>query len=107
VVEYDLEEKIIDVNDKYLNILGLTRDEVIGTHHSYKMRLTEQQKKNYKKFWDELRSGKIQKDTNIVEIGDKKFVLAETYTPIKDEEGNVIKIIKVAVDLSEFELEKT
>jgi len=104
IVEYDLEEKITEVNDKYLRLLGLTRDEVIGTHHSYKMKLTEAQKKDYKKFWDELRAGKIKKDTNVAEVGNKTFVFAETYTPIKNEEGKVFKIIKVAVELSEFDL---
>jgi PAS domain S-box-containing protein len=106
VVEYDLDEKITDINDKYLDVIGLSRDQVIGTHHTYKMKLTEQQKKDYKKFWDDLRAGKIKKETNIVEVGKKKLILAETYTPIQNENGDVIKIIKVAVELSEFDLDK-
>ena len=106
VVEYDLDETITEVNDKYLKLLGLTRDEVVGTHHSYKMRLTENQQKDYKKFWDDLRAGNIKKDTNVIEIGDKKLILAETYTPIKNDEGKVTKIIKIAVELSEFNYEE-
>jgi len=102
VVEYDLDEKITEVNDKYLNLLGLTRDEVIGTHHSYKMKLSEQQKEDYQRFWDDLRNGEIKKETNTVEVGGKTYTLAETYTPITDDENNVVKIMKIAIEISEF-----
>ena len=102
VVEYDLDEKIIEVNDKYLNLLGLTRDEVIGTHHSYKMKLSEKQKEDYKKFWDDLRNGEIKKETNTVEVGGTTYTFAETYTPITDDENNVVKIMKIAIETSEF-----
>jgi PAS domain S-box-containing protein len=102
VVEYDLNEKIIEVNDKYLDLLGLTRDEVLGTHHSYKMKLSEQQKENYQKFWDDLRNGEIKKETNTAEVGGKTYTFAETYTPITDDENNVVKIMKIAIEISEF-----
>src|SRR6056297_67873 len=106
VVEYDLDEKIVDVNDKYLELLGLTKEEVVGTHHTYKMKLTEKQKKDYKKFWDELREGKVKKDTNVIELNGKTFIFAETYTPIIDENGAVKKILKIAIEISEFDFEK-
>jgi PAS domain S-box-containing protein len=102
VVEYDMDEKITAVNDKYLNLLGLTRNEVIGTHHSYKMKLSEQQKEDYQKFWDDLRNGEIKKETNTVEVGGKTYTFAETYTPITDENNNVVKILKIAIETSEF-----
>ncbi|MGM0498293.1 MAG: GAF domain-containing protein [Bacteroidota bacterium] len=104
LVEYDTDEKIIDINDKYLNLLGLTRDEVMGTHHSYKMKMTEKQKENYKQFWDDLRKGKVKKETNTVELKGKTYTFAETYTPITDEENNVVKILKIAIETSEFGL---
>ena len=104
VVEYDLEEKIVDVNDKYLNLLGLTRDEVIGTHHSYKMNLSEEQQDNYKKFWDDLRNGEVKKETNTVKLNGNTYTFAETYTPITDEENNVVKILKISIETSEFGL---
>jgi len=106
VVEYDLDEKIVAVNDKYLELLGLTKDEVVGTHHTYKMKLTEKQKNDYKKFWDELREGKVKKDTNIVELNGKTFIFAETYTPIIDENGTVKRILKIAIEISEFDFQK-
>ncbi len=102
VVEYDPNEKIIDINDKYLNLVGLTREEVIGTHHSYKLQLTKEQEESYNQFWADLRAGKVKKDINRVEVNGHNHVLAETYTPIMDDEGNVKKILKIAFDTSEF-----
>ncbi|MFP4047357.1 MAG: GAF domain-containing protein [Bacteroidales bacterium] len=102
MVEYNLDEEIVDINDNYLNLVGMSREQVIGTHHSYKMKFTKEQEKNYKKFWDDLKAGKIKKDTNTIEVDGKIYTMGETYTPIKDQDGKVVKIIKFAVELSEF-----
>jgi len=106
VIEYDLEGYIQNVNDNYLNLLSLTRDEVIGTHHSGNMHFTEKQQNEYDKFWRELRQGKVQKETSTVEINSKQFVFAETYTPIKNEDGDVYKILKISNNISEFNKRK-
>ena len=105
VVEYDTDEKVIDINEKYLNLIGLKREEVIGTHHSYKTQFTGQQGDTYNQFWDDLRAGKVKKDINKIEINGQTYVLAETYTPIMDNEGNVEKIMKIAFNTSEFNLQ--
>lgn len=33
-IEFDPAGKIVDANDKFLNVLGYSRREVIGQHHS-------------------------------------------------------------------------
>jgi methyl-accepting chemotaxis protein len=67
------------------------------------MDFTKEQKKDYEKFWEDLRNGKIKKQTNTVTIDNKTFKFAETYTPIKNEEGDVVKVLKIANNISEFE----
>ena len=106
VVEYDTNEKIMDINDRYLNLLGLKRQEAIGTHHSYKMKLSEQQKQAYQQFWDDLRAGKVKQQTHVVEHNGHSFVFAETYTPILNGEGQVEKILKIAIEANEFDLKQ-
>ncbi len=103
VIEYDLDGKILTVNDKYLNLLGISREYAVGAHHSDHMNFTKEQKKEYEKFWEDLRNGKIKKQTNTVTIDNKTFKFAETYTPIKNEEGDVVKVLKIANNISEFE----
>ena len=105
VVEYDTKEKIININDNFLNLLGMKREEVIGTHHSRNLHLSDEKQKNYKAFWDDLRAGKVKKDINRIQVNGDTYTLAETYTPIKDNEGNIKKILKIAINTSEFDLQ--
>lgn len=100
VMEYDTKGNIININEAYLNLLGIRRDDAIGRHHSENLVLTEHQRMTYEEFWSNLRKGNLQKQTTNVNINDKEFTFLETYTPIKDSNGDVYKILKVAIDIS-------
>ena len=102
VIEYDLDGIIKNVNDNFLSIVELTKEEVIGTHHSSNMEFTEQQKSKYELFWKDLRSGKIKKETTKVKIKNKELVFSETYTPIRNEEGEIYKILKISNNITNF-----
>jgi len=103
VAEYDLNGKIIFVNDAYLNLFNISRDEAIGKHHADNIDFSEEQKKQYDKFWEDLLNGKIKRQKTQVTIKGQTFVFMESYTPIYDQEGNVQKIIKIANDVSDYE----
>jgi methyl-accepting chemotaxis protein len=100
VVEYNLDGTIQDINDNYLKLLNLTKDKVIGTHHSQNMKFTEQQQAEYDHFWRDLKFGKIIKEKNTINVGNKEFVFSETYTPIKNADGEVFKILKISSNLT-------
>ncbi len=103
VIEYSLDGNIQNVNDNYLTLLGLTRDEVIGTHHSGNMEFTKQQKTEYEKFWRELRSGKVIKETTTTKANGIEYVFAETYTPIRNADGEIYKILKISNNITDFQ----
>ncbi len=102
VIEYDLDGYIIAVNDNYLQLVGTTRDELVGTHHKDNMELTKNQEKEIEKFWADLRNGIPKKETDHVEFGGKKYVFVATYTPILDEDGSPLKVLKISTDITEF-----
>lgn len=102
VIEYDLDGNIISVNDNYLQLVGASRDQMIGTHHTDNMKLTAKQKKEISKFWEDLRKGISKKETNTVEFKGKEYTFVETYTPILDENGNPEKVLKISTDISDF-----
>ncbi|MEA3317276.1 MAG: GAF domain-containing protein [Bacteroidota bacterium] len=106
IIEYDINGFITSVNDKYLNLLKLNKDEVIGSHHSDKMEFDAEQKEQYDKFWNELKLGKTKKETTKAKIGNRTFVFLETYTPIFDEDGQVERILKISNEISDFEKSK-
>ncbi|MEE4197830.1 MAG: cache domain-containing protein [Bacteroidales bacterium] len=105
VAEYDLHGKIISVNDAYLTLFGISRQEAIGTHHSDNVVFTEEQKEQYNQFWKELKLGNVKKEKTQVTINGKSYLFMESYTPIYTEDGEVYKILKIANDISEY-LEK-
>jgi methyl-accepting chemotaxis protein len=102
VAEYDLSGKIIFVNDSYLNLFGITREEVIGTHHSDNINFTEAQEKKYKEFWNDLKSGIVKKEKTRINIKNRNYLFMESYSPIYNEEGQVYKVLKIANDISEY-----
>lgn len=102
VIEYDLEGNVIFINDRYLKLLGVSRKSVIGTHHSYKMDFSKEQKMNYNKFWNDLKKGIPKKVINKIVINEKSFTFEETYTPLRNAQSEVFKIIKIANNITQL-----
>jgi methyl-accepting chemotaxis protein len=102
VIEYDLTGKIISVNDNYLELVGVTRDQILGTHHSDNMQSINVNKEDNDQFWADLRNGISKKETDHVEFNGKKYSFVATYTPILDEDDNPKKILKIATDISDI-----
>lgn len=100
VIEYTPEGNVSYINDAYRELLGISADEIIGKHHSYQVEFTDEQRKSYKKFWEDLNNGIIRKETLKFTIKGKTYLFYETYSPIKDENGEVYKILKIAVNVS-------
>ncbi len=101
ILEYDLDGYVINISDSYCKFLGISRDEAIGKHHAYRVEFSEEQKKEYKKFWEDLKNGIIKKEKTKLNINGKTYDLMETYAPIYDNEGNIIKIFKIANDITD------
>lgn len=100
VIEYDTLGYITSINEAYLSLLGLTRDEVVGTHHTDRMELSKAQKHEYDTFWNNLRNGLPQKQVNRFTVHEKTYVFQETYTPIKNDKGEVYKILKISNNIT-------
>lgn len=102
MVEYDLNGVITSANDAYLSRLGISKSQIIGIHHSGGLTMTESQKKEYGKFWDDLRAGITKKVKSVMTHENKTVSLLETYFPVTDGEGAVIKIMKMSHEIDEF-----
>lgn len=101
MVEYNLEGYITFINDSYLDLLDLKRDEVLGKHHRYKMELSQEEEKHYDIFWRDLLAGNSRQENTHYVVNGKSIFFMETYTPIKNKQGNVYKILKIAIDITE------
>jgi len=102
IAEYDTHGAIIDINESYLRFLGITRDQALGTHHTYGLSLSSQQKEQYEEFWQQLRKGKIQKQKTELKHKGVEYIFLESYTPVYNQYGDVAKILKIAYDITPY-----
>jgi methyl-accepting chemotaxis protein len=101
IVSFNPSGFIIHANDTFLRVMGYTREAVIGQHHSLFIPADEAKSAEYQRFWKELAEGTFRKDTfHRMAQGGREVWLQATYHPVKDVGGRVVRIIKVATDVT-------
>ena len=101
-IEFDPDGIIVSVNRNFLSVLGYSEEkEVVGQHHQIFCEEEYARSGAYKKFWSDLAAGQIQSGEfkRQTRTGEEVWINA-SYTPIKDFNGNVVKVIKIATDIS-------
>jgi PAS domain S-box-containing protein len=104
-IEFNLDGTIITANDLFLNAMKYSLPEVQGKHHQMFCDNELAKSRDYEKFWHDLRNGQPQAGEfkRIAKDGSEIWLLAN-YGPVKDEAGNLTKIIKLATDITETKL---
>ena len=102
VIEFDTDGIITEANDLFLEVMGYESDEIVGEHHSMFVEPAERASSSYRKFWQELGEGKFQsRRFKRIAKGGRNVWIQATYNPIIDDEGNVLKIVKFATDITQ------
>ncbi len=99
VVEYNMERQIININNKFLQFLGKTRDEMLGTEQGAFID-EEQQREKLNNLWHNIEMGRISMFTQKTNIDGKIIWFAEAYIPIFDDNGKPYKVINIANDIT-------
>lgn len=107
VAEYDMSGKLIGMNDGFLKLFGMQRQQIIGKNFT-EIGFLDIDLEIYEKLWDELRLGKNIKgrEEHLKFPSGDNFWLSQTFTPILDEQGNPYKVLVVASDISERKLQE-
>ncbi|WP_194442659.1 methyl-accepting chemotaxis protein [Pseudoalteromonas simplex] len=108
VIEFEPSGNIITANANFLNAMGYRLEEIQGQHHAIFVDDQETQSPEYQQFWQRLRTGEFMSDEfkRFAKNG-KEIWIQATYNPIIDSNGNVVKVIKFASDITaQKELEK-
>ena len=101
-IEFDSKGNIVDANQNFVSTLGYDRPEnIIGKHHSIFIDPEYKSSAEYKKFWNELGKGNTQEGQfkRFTKAGDQIWIQA-AYTPVMNDSGEVIKVIKIATDIT-------
>lgn len=101
VAHYSTDGTLLDCNPLSLSLMGYQRDQVIGQRHRLFVPPAQAEAAAYAEFWSKLRAGEAQQGAmhRLKQDGGDIWLRA-SYTPIRDELGQVIKIVEYAVDIT-------
>jgi methyl-accepting chemotaxis protein len=101
-IEFGLDGIILRANDNFLALTGYRADEIVGRHHAMFVEREHAASSEYAGFWDDLGSGKILRaDFKRLGKGGRELWINASYNPVMDGEGNVVRVIKFASDITE------
>ncbi len=106
VIEFDLNGRILDANDIFLQVMGYTLPEIVGQHHRLFVPAADRDTPAYREFWAGLARGEYHKAEfkRIAKGGGEVWLLA-TYNPIMTPDGKPFKVVKFASDVTEARIE--
>ncbi|MCW2319065.1 methyl-accepting chemotaxis protein [Rhodoblastus acidophilus] len=105
MIEFSANGKIIDANDNFLKIVGYSRDEIVGKQHSMFVAPEARDERDYRDFWDALRCGEFHAaEFRRIGKGGREIWISASYNPIFDRAGAVVKVVKVAIDMTATKL---
>ncbi len=101
VIEFTPQGQILNANDNFIKAMGYSSSEIEGQHHRIFCEKSYAESSDYQQFWRDLESGKsnngefkrYKKDGSLI-------FLNASYSPVKDENGKVVKVIKFASDIT-------
>lgn len=102
VIEFKVDGTIIDANDNFLAAVGYGRSDIIGKHHRLFVDSSFVNSAEYRNFWEELAAGRANSG-EFQRFGKhgREIWIQATYTPIRDADGKVFKVVKYASDITE------
>ena len=101
-IEFDLSGHVLHANANFLRTLGYSLDEVKGRHHRMFCDPALTSSTAYADFWRDLNAGMPQNDRfrRIAKNGQDVWIQA-VYAPVKDDLGRVVKVVKIATDVTQ------
>lgn len=100
-IEFDTKGTIIAANDNFLQATGYTKQEIAGKHHRLFVDPAYANTLDYQNFWSDLENGKVFKGEfkRLKKTGEAVYLQA-VYSPVKDDMGRIIKVVKIATDVT-------
>ena len=101
VIEFDPDGTILKANSNFLDVMGYKQDEIVGEHHRVFVSKDDRNSDSYRNFWRDLASGRANRgDFKRINKKGEEVWLRASYSPVKDKSGNVVRVMKVAYDIT-------
>jgi len=101
VLELDPQGHILFANAQFLDLMGYELDELRGQHHRIFLDPADAQARDYRDFWARLARGQafVGRCRRIDRQGREGWLQAN-YSPVLDSRGQVLRVVKYAMDIS-------
>ncbi len=101
VIEFRMDGTIVSANRTFLKVMGYTREEIVGRHHSMFVDPAERNSPDYHAFWQVLNRGEasVAQFRRIAKDGSEVWLEA-SYNPIRGRGGKPIGVVKMATDIT-------
>lgn len=102
IIEFSPQGQILAANPQFLTTMGYQETELIGRHHRMFCLSAFTNSPEYARFWQRLASGESLSDRfqRLNKQGQSVWLEA-SYIPVKDVQGSVTKVIKLATDITQ------
>ena len=101
MIEFDVNGTILTATSDFLSLVEYSLEEIQSKHHHIFLPDNYEQSSEYKKFWEHLLNGKYQSgEYKRLAKGGREVWIQGVYLPIEDKNGNVIKVLKIATDIT-------
>ena len=101
-IEFSPSGEILDANPLFLTVIGYELAEIKGKHHRIFCTKTYADSPEYVQFWRSLAQGESFTNRYLRKAKDgNELWLEATYMPITDSNGQVLRVAKIAMDVTE------
>ena len=101
VIEFDPQGLVLRANDNFLNTLGYRAVQIEGQSHRMFCTPAFARSAEYSQLWSNLQKGELQSGTfERVASNGQSVWLEASYTPVRDDTGRVVKVVKYALDVT-------
>ena len=107
-IEFQPDGTVIRANANFCRLMGYAESELVGGHHGRFVESEHRGSAAYRQFWAALNAGEPQVGVFKRLNRDGQVVWIQgTYAPVKDDHGQVVKVIKIATDVTAAKTEAT
>lgn len=108
IIAFEIDGTIISANENFCDTVGYRLDEIVGRHHSMFLEPDYARSREYKEFWARLARGEFDsREFRRIGKNGREVWIQATYNPVLDARGNVVKIVKVAANITAEKLRAT
>lgn len=106
IIEFELDGTIINANEKFLGLFGYDLDEVVGRHHRIFCDPGYAESPAYSEFWRKLGQGQYDEaESKRLAKDGREIWLQASYNPVFNEDGQPVKVVKFATDVTASKLQ--